>query len=221
MLEFNGEQKSYVLIPPNLFSLRVTKQAKKDKWLVSYFHRWNEKKNAGGNLTSVMEFVRLGFSVILNLHIVLFVIFFFVYVTILMGNSIIILISRIDHTLQSPTYFFLSNFSFLEICCVSVTLPRMLIPLWTQKRNISLFVCTTQMSFALMLGNIECLLLTVMVYYCYIAICNPLRHPLVVNHRVCVQLVSATWITRIPVGIGRHARFSFCVLVDVTKSHLL
>ncbi|KAF0877428.1 O10AG protein, partial [Crocuta crocuta] len=150
------------------------------------------------NLTSMMEFVLLGFSDIPNFQIFLFVIFFFVYVVILMGNGVIILITMVDQALQTPMYFFLSNFSFLEICFVSVTLPRMLTNLWTQKRNISLFACATQMSFVLTLGHIECLLLTVMAYDRYVAICNPLHYPLVMNHKVCVQMVAACWITGVP-----------------------
>ncbi|XP_032702448.1 olfactory receptor 10AG1-like [Lontra canadensis] len=155
------------------------------------------------NLTSMTEFILLGFSDYPNLQMFLFIIFYFVYVIILMGNGIIVLVTRLDQALQTPMYFFLSNFSFLEVCFVSATLPRMLTNLWTQKRSISLFACATQMSFVLMLGNVECLLLTVMAYDRYIAICNPLHYPLIMNHKVCVQLVAACWITGILVEIGQ------------------
>ena len=99
-----------------------------------------QKELVDVNLTSMMEFVLLGFSDIPNLHMFLFVMFFFVYVITLMGNGIIMLITRMDQALQTPIYFFLSNFSFLEICYVSVTQPRMLINLWTAKRHISLLM---------------------------------------------------------------------------------
>ncbi|XP_012906036.1 olfactory receptor 10AG1-like [Mustela putorius furo] len=162
-----------------------------------------EKNPAEVNLTSMTEFILLGFSDYPNLQMFLFIIFFFVYVIILMGNGIIVFITRVDQALQTPMYFFLSNFSFLEVCFVSATLPRMLTNLWTQKRSISLFACATQMSFVLMLGNVECLLLMVMAYDRYIAICNPLHYPLVMNHKVCVQLVAACWITGVLVEIGQ------------------
>uniref|UniRef100_A0A8D1D6J2 Olfactory receptor 10AG1-like n=2 Tax=Sus scrofa TaxID=9823 RepID=A0A8D1D6J2_PIG len=155
------------------------------------------------NLTSIMEFVLLGFSDIPNLQMFLFVTFFFVYVITLLGNGIIIVIIGTDKALQTPMYFFLSNFSFLEICYVSVTLPRMLVNLWTQKRHISLFACATQMSFVFTFGNIECLLLTVMAYDHYVAICDPLHYPLVMNHKACVQLVAACWITSALIEIGQ------------------
>ncbi|XP_059244035.1 olfactory receptor 10AG1-like [Mustela nigripes] len=162
-----------------------------------------EKNPAEVNLTSMTEFILLGFSDYPNLQMFLFIIFFFVYVIILMGNGIIVFITRVDQALQTPMYFFLSNFSFLEVCFVSATLPRMLTNLWTQKRSISLFACATQMSFVLMLGNVECLLLMVMAYDRYTAICNPLHYPLVMNHKVCVQLVAACWITGVLVEIGQ------------------
>ena len=96
---------------------------------------------------------------------------------------------------------------------MSATLPRMLINLWTQKRHISLFACATQMSFVLIFGNIECLLLTVMAYDHYVAICSPLHYSLVMNHIVCVQLVAACWVTGVPNEIGQISQIfclSFC-----------
>ncbi|XP_023411831.1 olfactory receptor 10AG1-like [Loxodonta africana] len=120
-----------------------------------------------------------------------------------MGNGIIIRITRVDKTLQTPMYFFLANFSFLEICYVSTTIPKMLMNLWTQQRNISLFECATQMCFFLIFGGTECLLLAVMAYDRYVAISNPLHYPLVMKRRVCIQLVTCSWITGIPVPIGQ------------------
>ncbi|XP_049718518.1 olfactory receptor 10AG1-like [Elephas maximus indicus] len=155
------------------------------------------------NDTLVIEFFLLGFSDIPNLQMLLFGIFFLAYVIILMGNGIIILITRVDKTLQTPMYFFLSNFSFLEICYVSIIIPKMLMNIWTQNRNISLFECATQMCFFLVLGSTECLLLAVMAYDRYVAICNPLHYPLVMNGRVCIQLVTGSWTTGITIQIGQ------------------
>ncbi|XP_017523541.3 olfactory receptor 10AG1-like [Manis javanica] len=155
------------------------------------------------NITATVEFILLGFSDVPNLQWILFGIFLVIYLTILMCNGIIILITRIDPALQIPMYFFLSTFSFLEICYVSVTVPRMLVDLLTQKGNISFFACATQMCFVLMFGGSECLLLAVMAYDRYVAICSPLHYPLVMNHRVCIQLVVASWIGGVPVVIGQ------------------
>uniref|UniRef100_A0A8C2LGA0 Olfactory receptor n=2 Tax=Cricetulus griseus TaxID=10029 RepID=A0A8C2LGA0_CRIGR len=155
------------------------------------------------NASSLTEFVLLGFSDVPHLKWILFGIFLLMYLTILMCNSTIMLITRIDSALQTPMYFFLSNFSFVEICYVTVTIPRMLMDLCTLKGNISIFACATQMCFILLLGGTECLLLTAMAYDRYVAICNPLHYSLVMNHRICTHLVAACWISVIPVVIGQ------------------
>ncbi|XP_064145185.1 olfactory receptor 10AG1-like [Loxodonta africana] len=160
-----------------------------------------------------MEFVLVGFSDVPNLQWILFGIFLAIYLIILLGNSIIILITRIDPTLQNPMYFFLGNFSFLEICYVTTTVPRMHRDIWTQKGNIPFLACATQMSFVLIFGGTECLLLRVMAYDHYVAICNSLHYPIVMNHRVCIQLVAGSWISGIPVEIGQTCQIfslSFC-----------
>ncbi|XP_064145223.1 olfactory receptor 10AG1-like [Loxodonta africana] len=163
----------------------------------------NKLKVTETNISTMMEFVLLGFSDVPKFHWFLFGAFLVIYMIILMGNGIIILITRVDPTLQTPMYFFLSNFSFLEICYVSVTLPRMLMDLRTQKGNISFFACATQMCFVLMLGAKECLLLAVMAYDRYVAIRHPLHYPVVMNQKMCVQLVAGSWISGIPVEIGQ------------------
>uniref|UniRef100_A0A8C3VUG5 Olfactory receptor n=1 Tax=Catagonus wagneri TaxID=51154 RepID=A0A8C3VUG5_9CETA len=155
------------------------------------------------NLTIMMEFILLGFADIPQLQWFLFGLFLVIYLIILLENSIIIVITKADVTLHTPMYFFLSIFSLLEICFVSVTLPRMLMDLWTQKGTISFLTCATQMCFFLMLAGTECFLLTVMAYDRYVAICNPLQYPLVMNPEVCVQLVVASWISGAPFCIGQ------------------
>ncbi|KAM4846263.1 olfactory receptor 10AG1-like [Thomomys bottae] len=151
----------------------------------------------------MMEFILVGFSDSPHLQWILFGIFLFMYLTILLCNSVIIVITMTDATLQTPMYFFLSQFSFLEICYVNVTVPRMLMDLCTQRGNISFLACATQMCFVLMLGGTECLLLTAMAYDRYVAICHPLNYALVMKHKVCVQLVVASWVSVIPVVIGQ------------------
>ncbi|XP_068946976.1 olfactory receptor 10AG1-like [Petaurus breviceps papuanus] len=153
------------------------------------------------NLTRVMEFILLGFSDLPNLQEYLFGIFLVIYLSILIGNGLLIFITKTDPALQTPMYFFLGNFSFLEICYTSVTLPRMLADLWTQKRTISFVECAVQACFLYILGVAECLLLTVMAYDRYVAICKPLYYPLIMTHKVCIQMVLASWMTGVPVLI--------------------
>uniref|UniRef100_A0A452UV29 Olfactory receptor n=1 Tax=Ursus maritimus TaxID=29073 RepID=A0A452UV29_URSMA len=149
-----------------------------------------------------MDFILLGFSDAPDLRGFLFGVFFIIYVIILMGNSLIIIITKVNPSLHTPMYFFLRNFSSLEICYVSVTVPRLLTDLCRQNRNISFLACATQMYFFLVFGATECFLLTAMAYDRYVAICNPLLYPLIMNNRLCNQLAACCWITGIPVHIG-------------------
>ncbi|XP_007956181.2 olfactory receptor 10AG1-like [Orycteropus afer afer] len=153
-----------------------------------------------------MQFVLLGFSELSDLQGFLFGMFSTIYIIIITGNSLIIILTRLDPALQKPMYFFLANFSFLEICYVSVTLPRILVNLWTQDRNISLLACATQMCFFLMLGATECFLLAVMAYDRYVAVCHPLHYAVVMNQMICVQLAVGSWLMGIPVQIGQTAQ---------------
>ncbi|XP_006877977.1 PREDICTED: olfactory receptor 10AG1-like [Chrysochloris asiatica] len=163
----------------------------------------HQEKLPEKNLTKVTEFVLLDFADIPHLRWFLFGFFLIIYIIILLSNGTIFLITKLDPALQSPMYFFLANFSFLEICYVSATIPRMLKNLRTQRRSISLVACATQMCFALIFGATEGLLLTVMAYDRYVAICNPLHYPLVMNQRFCIQLVTGSWVANIVVQIGQ------------------
>nr|XP_020008786.1 olfactory receptor 10AG1-like [Castor canadensis] len=154
------------------------------------------------NHTTLVEFILLGFSDVPNLQRLLFGVFLIIYIIILIGNSLIIIITKVDPSLQIPMYFFLGNFSFLEICYVSVTVPRLLQDLYRQGRNISFLACATQMYFFLVLGATECFILTAMAYDRYVAICNPLVYPLIMNSSLCTQLAAGCWTSGVPVHIG-------------------
>ncbi|XP_069888035.1 olfactory receptor 10AG1-like [Dipodomys merriami] len=159
-------------------------------------------RRAEGNDSIVKEFVLLGFSDLPNLQGFISGVFSIIYIIILTGNSLIIIITMVDPTLQKPMYFFLANFSFLEIGYVSVTLPRVLFSIWTGIRTVSLPVCATQLCFFLILGTNESFLLGVMSYDRYVAICNPLHYPLVMKPKKCIQLAAASWLSAMPVQIG-------------------
>ncbi|XP_004412054.1 PREDICTED: olfactory receptor 10AG1-like [Odobenus rosmarus divergens] len=167
------------------------------------FSQMLPRDQTGDNLSSVVEFVLLGFSDLPNFQGLLFGILFLIYLFILTGNGLLIIITRVDSVLRTPMYFFLANFSSLEIGYVSVTLPRILVSLSTQDRNISWLGCATQMCFSHMLGATECFLLVVMAYDRYVAICNPLHYLLVMNHTKCIQLAVGAWLGGVPVQIGQ------------------
>ncbi|XP_005408266.1 PREDICTED: olfactory receptor 10AG1-like [Chinchilla lanigera] len=163
----------------------------------------HEDIDAQDNVSTAGHFVLLGFSDLPNLQGFLSGLFAIMYLAVLIGNSLIILIIRLDPALHRPMYFFLANFSSLEICYVSVTLPRILFNLWTQRRTISRLACATQLCFFLVLGTTECFLLAVMSYDRYVAICNPLHYALLMSPRRCAQLAAGSWLGGIPVQIGQ------------------
>ncbi|XP_027716657.1 olfactory receptor 10AG1-like [Vombatus ursinus] len=162
-----------------------------------------QEKMADKNLTLLEEFILLGFSELPDVQGLLFVLFLVIYISILLGNGLIIVITNMEPALQIPMYYFLGNFSFVEICYTSVTLPRMLMNLWRQKRNISLLLCAVQLCFFLILGVTESLLLVVMAYDRYVAICKPLSYPLIMNYKMCVQMVIGSWLIGIPFLTGQ------------------
>ena len=149
-----------------------------------------EEMEAEDNVSTVIQLVLLGFSDLPNLQGLLFGVFSIIYIIILTGNSLMIILTRLDPALQKPMYFFLSNFSSLEICYMSITLPRILVNFWTQGRRISILDCATQMCFFLILRTTECFLLVVMACDCCVAFCDPLHYPLVMTPKVCLQLWS-------------------------------
>ncbi|XP_075048124.1 olfactory receptor 4E2-like [Mixophyes fleayi] len=146
------------------------------------------------NESSVTDFTLSGLSNSYELQIIFFVLFLVLYVMTLSGNLLIITAVHIDQRLRSPMYFFLSNLSFLDICYSTVTIPKMLTNVLSVKKTISFNQCISQLFFLHLFGGTECFLLTVMAYDRYVAICNPLRYHIVMNHKFCYQLVVSTWL---------------------------
>ncbi|XP_029464023.1 olfactory receptor 2D3-like [Rhinatrema bivittatum] len=146
------------------------------------------------NKTSITEFILLGLPNQLEMQILLFVIFCIIYTITLLGNSLIIMIIRVDPRLHTPMYFFLSNLSFLDICYSSSIVPKMLNNFLSNERTISFPSCITQMYIANSLGGTECFLLAIMSFDRYVAICNPLRYTVIMNKKVCIQVAAGSWI---------------------------
>ncbi|XP_044513130.1 olfactory receptor 13D1-like [Gracilinanus agilis] len=147
-----------------------------------------------GNYTAVTEFFLIGLSQYPSLQMFLYMICLVMYLVILLGNSILIIISILDLRLHTPMYFFLGNLSFLDICYTSVSVPQILANFMSERKSISFTRCVLQMFMSLGLGSTECLLLAVMAYDRYIAICNPLRYTIIMNKLLCVQMAAWTWI---------------------------
>ncbi|XP_074055076.1 olfactory receptor 13C9-like [Macrotis lagotis] len=146
------------------------------------------------NWTSRKEFVLLGFSEYPKTEILIFLLCLVMYMVIVLGNSTIIILILLDSHLHTPMYFFLSNLSFLDICFTSSFVPKMLMNFASGRKTISFSECIFQVYISLAMGTTECVLLATMAYDRYMAICNPLRYPVIMNRRHCVQLVVTCWV---------------------------
>ncbi|KAI5251599.1 Olfactory Receptor 8S1 [Manis pentadactyla] len=110
-----------------------------------------------------------------------------------MGNLLLLLLIRADSRLHTPMYFFLSNLSLLDLCFSSVTVPKLLKDLLSEKKTISVEGCLTQIFFVFITAGTEAFLLSVMAYDRYAAICHPLLYGQVMSNQLCVRLVLASW----------------------------
>ncbi|XP_037368713.1 olfactory receptor 11L1-like [Talpa occidentalis] len=147
-----------------------------------------------GNLTMIREFLLLGFGSLHGLQYFLFGIFLGVYVVTLMGNIVILTVISLDRSLQTPMYFFLSNFSFLEIWYTTSISPKMLQTLLSGHEAISFAGCAAQFYFFGSMAVVECFLLAAMSYDRYLAICSPLQYPNLMTIRTCILLAGGSWL---------------------------
>ncbi|XP_034957588.2 olfactory receptor 10A4-like [Zootoca vivipara] len=184
----------------------------------------------GENQTNLNEFILEGFSYLAELQILLFFVFLVTYIITLLGNMLIILLVKLNPSLQTPMYFFLVNLSFLEMCYTTSVVPQMLVHLLTEHKSISLARCAAQMYAFTIMGLTECCLLAAMAYDRYVAICHPLHYTVIMNHQVCTQLAAAawiicflvqvvqiTWIFSLPFCGSKHIQHFFCDILPVMK----
>ncbi|KAG8433636.1 hypothetical protein GDO86_017823 [Hymenochirus boettgeri] len=141
------------------------------------------------NQTVLYTLVLSGLSDLPSLQFPLFLVFLLVYLMTLTGNLLIVLLICTDSHLQTPMYFFLGTLACLDMGYSSVTIPRMLFDFHTQSKIISLQACITQIYFFVFFLISELVLLAVMSYDRYIAICRPLHYKQIMHWKACVLLV--------------------------------
>ncbi|XP_047644412.1 olfactory receptor 6C75-like [Phacochoerus africanus] len=141
------------------------------------------------------EFVLLGLTDDPVGQIVIFLSLSVTYMLSVTGNLTIIILTLLDSHLKTPMYFFLRNFSFLEISFTTACIPKFLKSLVTKDRTISYMSCMAQLFFYFFLGVTEFYLLAAMSYDRYAAICKPLHYTTIMSNKVCYQLVLSSWAT--------------------------
>ncbi|KAK7801522.1 hypothetical protein U0070_003747 [Myodes glareolus] len=138
-------------------------------------------------------FTLLGFSDYPELKLLLFLVFLSIYSITVVGNIGMILIIRINPKLHTPMYFFLSHLSFVDFCYSSVIAPKMLVNLVAKDRIISFLECMVQYFFFAIFVVTESILLVVMAYDRFVAICRPLLYTVTMTQKLCISLVAASY----------------------------
>jgi olfactory receptor len=157
------------------------------------------------NHTGIPQFLLQGFSDDPELQPLLFGLFLSMYLLTVLGNLLIILATCTDTHLHTPMYFFLCNLSFIDICFTSTTVPKMLVNIQTESKNISYIECLTQVYFFITFLGMDNFLLTVMAYDRFVAICHPLKYTVSMNYWLCGFLVLISWIIMCSVIIMTHS----------------
>ncbi|XP_025048081.1 olfactory receptor-like protein OLF2 [Alligator sinensis] len=146
------------------------------------------------NCSTVTEFILLGLTDRPELQVILFVFFLVIYFITVVWNLGVLLLVWIDPRLQTPMYFFLGNLSFVDFFYSSVIAPKMLVNFLAKTRTISYNACVMQLYLFGATADVECVLLAVMAYDRYVAICNPLLYPVIMSRKLCNKLVSGAYL---------------------------
>ncbi|XP_004423336.1 PREDICTED: olfactory receptor 13C3 [Ceratotherium simum simum] len=170
------------------------------------------------NQTFVLEFLLLGLSGYPKIEIIYFVLILVMYLLILTGNGVLIIASIFDSRLHTPMYLFLGNLSFLDICYTTSSVPSTLESLISKKRNISFSGCAVQMFFGFAMGSTECFLLGMMALDRYVAICNPLRYPIIMSKVVCILMASVSWLSG---GINSIVQTSLAMRLPFCENNII
>ncbi|XP_060094746.1 olfactory receptor 2G3-like [Heteronotia binoei] len=141
------------------------------------------------------EFILLGVADHPHLEMFLFAIILLCYTMTLMGNTTIIVVSWLDPSLHTPMYFFLSNLSFLDLGFTTSLGPQMLVNFWRKRKTITYVACVVQLYISLALGSAECILLAVMAYDRYAAVCQPLHYTTIMSHSICLKMAVVSWVS--------------------------
>ncbi|KAM3924520.1 olfactory receptor 11L1-like [Leptodactylus fuscus] len=145
------------------------------------------------NSNTVTEILLLGFQNLQSFNIYFFLILLLIYCLTICGNLLIILVVSYSRSLHSPMYFFLTQLSLSDILLSTTIVPNMLLVVLYDGSSVSFIGCLIQFYFFTASESLECLLLTVMSYDRYQAICHPLHYSSVMDLTFCIKSVLLCW----------------------------
>ncbi|XP_007954231.1 olfactory receptor 51B6-like [Orycteropus afer afer] len=154
--------------------------------------------------TTSFSFLLTGFPGMERAHHWISIPLLVVYISILLGNGILLFLIRDDHNLHEPMYYFLAMLAATDLGVTLTTMPTVLGVLWLNYREISHGVCFSQAYFIHTLSIVESGVLLAMAYDRFIAICNPLRY---------ASILTNTQVMKIGVGILTRAGLSIMPII--------
>ncbi|XP_032159425.1 olfactory receptor-like protein OLF4 [Mustela erminea] len=170
------------------------------------------------NDTQISAFLLLGFSKEPEEQPLIFGLFLSMYLITVFGNLLLILAVGSDSHLHTPMYFFLTNLSFVDICFTTTTIPKMLWNIQTKSQVITYAGCITQMYFFTLFAVLDVLLLSMMAYDRFVAICHPLHYMVIMNPLLCGLLFLVSWIISVLHSLLHTSmvlQLSFCTEVEI------
>ncbi|XP_044533465.1 olfactory receptor 6C2-like [Gracilinanus agilis] len=168
---------------------------------------------------SITLFILRGLTDDPQLQILLFIFLLLTYMLSVSGNLTIITLTLVDPHLKTPMYFFLRNFSLLEVSFTTVCIPRYLYSMSTGDNTVTYNACAAQLFFGIYLGSTELFLLSAMSYDRYVAICKPLHYTTIMSSKVCNQLLLSSWVAGLliilpPLLMGLQLEFCDSNVID-------
>uniref|UniRef100_A0A8C6DS62 Olfactory receptor n=1 Tax=Moschus moschiferus TaxID=68415 RepID=A0A8C6DS62_MOSMO len=170
------------------------------------------------NHTSLSDFILLGLFSYSPYDFFLFSLVLLASATALAGNILFLLLAQADRRLHTPMYFFLSQLSIMDLTIMGTVVPKMAANFLSGSKFISRGGCATQIFLVVMVGGAECFLLAVMAFDRYVAVCHPLRYPVLMNWKACCLMSLASWMGGAAdsvIDVGMVFSFPYCGSLQV------